>query len=429
MIKKINRIKNFGIFKDFKWDHLDDFKKNNLIYGWNYSGKTTLSMLFQYLEFKGQNKYFPDSEFEINVSNANNSQIFNHNNIDNFPFQIKVFNSEYIKRIFVWDDPSSKIEPISFYLGDPSGELNLKIKLLDSETDRLKYIRDNRYAKMITEFEQYNKEKGKFSSKAKEIRENYLNNQLDQNRLNKTTIQEITDSIKGGLESYILSDFERDKIKTEASAINTFEQLKSDFSFSENLTTLAGEVKSILEETAPKSISYPELDTNKDLFNWIQTGIRLHHNETDCKFCTNILPENRISDLNSYYSKKLQDIQSRLNKTRSDIKAEKQKLEITFPSQKELGESFRQDYQSGINEYYFKVDLYKSQLEILENDLDRKSTNYFNNISATAINIISFSDDFNKIKKALKDHNKWLNEFDSNKKKAIDLILKHYIAV
>lgn len=133
--------------------------------------------------------------------------------------------------------------------------------------------------------------------------------------------------------------------------------------------------------------------------------------------------------MNSYYSKKLQDIQSRLNKTRSDIIAEKQKLDIAFPSHKELGESFRQDYQSGINEYYFKVALYKSQLEILEKDLERKTTNYFKNISATAINIISFSDDFNKIIKALKDHNKWLNEFDSNKKKAIDLILKHYIAV
>ena len=187
-------------------------------------------------------------------------------------------------------------------------------------------------------------------------------------------------------------------------------------------------MKSILENTAPKSISFPELDTDKNLFNWIQTGIILHEKETKCKFCTNILPEDRISDLNSYYSTKLQEIQSRINKTRSDIEAENQKLEITFPSQKELGESFRQDYQSGISGYNLKVALYKSQLEILENDLDRKTTNYFNDISASVIDIISFSDDFDKISKALKDHNTWLHEFDSIKKKALNLILKHYIA-
>ena len=56
MITKINKIKDFGIFQNFAWDGLDSFTKKNLIYGWNYSGKTTLSKLFQNLEFKDKNK-------------------------------------------------------------------------------------------------------------------------------------------------------------------------------------------------------------------------------------------------------------------------------------------------------------------------------------------------------------------------------------
>lgn len=42
MINKIKKIRNLGIFSDFKWpDALENFKRFNLIYGWNGSGKTT----------------------------------------------------------------------------------------------------------------------------------------------------------------------------------------------------------------------------------------------------------------------------------------------------------------------------------------------------------------------------------------------------
>ena len=55
MITKIDSIKNFGVYKDFKWSKsigLSDFNSKNIIYGWNYSGKTTLSRIFQSLKDK-----------------------------------------------------------------------------------------------------------------------------------------------------------------------------------------------------------------------------------------------------------------------------------------------------------------------------------------------------------------------------------------
>jgi len=48
MISKINKIKNLGlVFSNYTWDStIPDFKQFNLIYGWNGTGKTTLSRLF-----------------------------------------------------------------------------------------------------------------------------------------------------------------------------------------------------------------------------------------------------------------------------------------------------------------------------------------------------------------------------------------------
>lgn len=303
MITKINKLKDFGIFQNLSWNGLDNFKKKNLIYGWNYSGKTTLSKLFQNLEFKEKDKYFSGSEFDITTEKEEASTNHSQNDLENFPYNVKVFNTNYIKRIFTWDNPQSDIQPISFYLGDPSGNLDKQIKVLDKKKDQLENIRDNRYQKVIDGFNNFDKSNGKFSAKAKEIRENYLDNQLDQNQLSKREIKLIVDRVKGDLSKNILSNTERDKTKTEATAVNTFDPQKEDFSFAESLEALAEEVKTILEDTAPKSIPFPELDKDKALFDWVQTGVKLHEDETKCKFCTKTLPENRISDLNSYYSK------------------------------------------------------------------------------------------------------------------------------
>ena len=55
MIKKIN-IGNLGLYQNFQWDlsvrdtpgnNIKEFKKENIIYGRNYSGKTTLSSIIR----------------------------------------------------------------------------------------------------------------------------------------------------------------------------------------------------------------------------------------------------------------------------------------------------------------------------------------------------------------------------------------------
>ena len=51
MIEKIGRLRNCRIFRDFTWpSDLHNFARFNLIYGWNGSGKTTVSRIFRDLE-------------------------------------------------------------------------------------------------------------------------------------------------------------------------------------------------------------------------------------------------------------------------------------------------------------------------------------------------------------------------------------------
>ncbi len=95
MIKRINHIKNFGVFKNYRRNsEIQDFAKVNIIYGWNYSGKTTISRLFQNFELKRNNENYLDADYEIEDfdTNKGNQENLNINNLN-----IKVFNSDFIR--------------------------------------------------------------------------------------------------------------------------------------------------------------------------------------------------------------------------------------------------------------------------------------------------------------------------------------------
>ena len=64
-LKAIKKLKGLGLFNNYQWNNtLHDFGRYNLIYGWNDSGKTTLSKLFECLE-DGNSPKFYGLEYDI----------------------------------------------------------------------------------------------------------------------------------------------------------------------------------------------------------------------------------------------------------------------------------------------------------------------------------------------------------------------------
>lgn len=427
MITQINRLKRFGIYQNYTWSGIDDFKKKNLVYGWNYSGKTTLSKLFQVLEFKDKNRCFSGAEIEISV-NDGTTKTYNQDTLNSFPFAVKVFNSDYIKRIFTWDEPKSGFSPISFYLGDTAGDLKGKIKKLETINERLALLRENKYKPIIETFVNYNKTNGHFSRKAKDVRDNYLPGIFDPTTFDKGNFKTIVDEVKANLEGFILDATERDLTKKEAQAENKFDPQNENYKIKENLKRLSLSVKSILEDSAPKAISFPNLEEDPVLFDWVQKGIPLHKDSTECKFCTKQLPDNRIVDLNSFYSKKLKEIQDAIEEAFKGIEIERKLIEVNFPVKRDIADPFQSEYEIAINDYETQKGIYKEKLSILETDLKSKGASIFTSIDATQIEIISLVGQFEAIESVIKKHNKWLDEFGERKSAAIKKILKHYVA-
>ncbi len=130
-IKKIILISNFGQFIDFKWNNLSEFKKYNFFYGWNYSGKTTLSRIFRCLEIKKTHNDYPNAKFKLETDN----NTITEKDIGN-DFLIRVFNDDFIEDNFDWNNENAEIDPV-LILGKESKELEKKLKDKQKEKNKL----------------------------------------------------------------------------------------------------------------------------------------------------------------------------------------------------------------------------------------------------------------------------------------------------
>ncbi|MBR9867134.1 MAG: AAA family ATPase [Oceanospirillales bacterium] len=99
MITQID-IANFRSFDNFTWktsfrdggNNVQDLKRLNIIYGRNYSGKTTLSRIFRSLQTSQLPSDYSNPSFIVYGDKGNVDQT----NISNHNYDIRVYNSDFV---------------------------------------------------------------------------------------------------------------------------------------------------------------------------------------------------------------------------------------------------------------------------------------------------------------------------------------------
>jgi wobble nucleotide-excising tRNase len=93
VLRSIQKIKGLGVFANYTPPAgTAEFGVRNLIYGWNYSGKTTLSRLFGLLDAKKPNPELPPCAFAIDSDQG----VVNEANYQTCPQIVRVFNSDFV---------------------------------------------------------------------------------------------------------------------------------------------------------------------------------------------------------------------------------------------------------------------------------------------------------------------------------------------
>lgn len=426
MIKKVHIISDFGVFKDFNWNRnnaLQDWREKNVIYGWNYSGKTTLSRIFSSLRDKELHKDYTGAYFKLVMDDG--TEIESSDLGENL-LKVAVFNKEYIEDNLFWDSDSKLGEPIAFDVGE-NVTIRAEIEGLENKMEKAT-ARKATHQPAVTTFREY--DDWKFTEKSKEISLLVFGAERQFNKRNFTTVQ---NAYTEAYEQYIVNDdVELDKIKKISTATNTHET-KLAIDFTSSYTNLHQQVEDILKEEPTKDVVIEKLEQNKPLYDWVKLGLDFEENKEECAFCGNDVTEDRIKELNSYFSNASKELRDKIKVLRQDLENEINLInEISIPRSKlEFVEKIQDEVATQIQNFTGIKANYVGTLNKLKGELNRKEDgNIFVNIAIQEIESKEneISEWVNGLNELVKTHNSFVENFDTERNTAREKLQNHLVA-
>ena len=301
VIRRIAHLAHRGIFHNYRWSHdLYEFGRYNLIYGWNGTGKTTLSRVFQDLELRSH--LSPDT-----VSLSIDGLVLDGADFHDSDLPIRVFNRDLVDQTILPLD-GSEAPPI-LVLGKESVERQenintLKLELADCRAKLQDHQR--RQEKATKELDKYCIASGRtIKRQLKVVGTSYYM------YYDKRKYQSVVDRLlkRPDTDEFLL---EHNKHNKHSSLIHTShmqpaKQLILGVQDVNKIVISANRIMSKLVHT-PGSL----LDTESELVTWLHDGLRLCQEESlvKCPFCEQALPNERIKFLEREFSSEFRDFQS-----------------------------------------------------------------------------------------------------------------------
>lgn len=432
MIKCIQSIKHLGIFDNYsKKNNLQPFTQKNLIYGWNYSGKTTLSRLFSFIENHNIPEEFSNVEFEIKMWNGTT---ISHTNIADCHILARVFNTDFIKNSLNFDSVDKKIKGIKFDVGENTAIREL-INANNGEIENAKNkIRNNHIN--IDKFNEF--ENSKFTNEARRIKNECLNSIIE---FNKTHFKNVISSFppKCDINQYIITDIKLlNSIRSSAVATQSKELIDVPFPILKYDTILQA-VKNILASEPTLTQTDDILSNYTDLYLWAKSGLTLHTTSqlTKCAFCgADISNGERLNFLNKFFSNQAALLKEQILELKNKISEEIESFNSLIwlrISRNDIVDGLSDTFSDYMQEYQSLRIRYTTLLELLLSILqDKEDNNLFisktlpSNYDDTCIEDII--DWFKKVEQLLIQHNNTVNKFESTRKQAQLKFKQHLVA-
>jgi wobble nucleotide-excising tRNase len=327
-IKKIDTIKNMAVYDNFQWsssirdsgNNIAEFKRINILYGRNYSGKTTLSRIFRALETGSISDKYSSPEFQISFddgSNITQNSLSSHNQI------IRVFNEDFVRDNlhFIVDDE----KPINSFaiLGKDNAKLEEEIKALEtelgSEEDKSELLGELRRAEEkcqdtdnshnIKSSELKDKLRDKANKSGTGIKHNKFFGDANYNVSGiRTDITVVTKSVYLPITDEQKDEFQ-DILKEEPKMeISELPPLNLQYS------KIAKKAQQLIEKKIQASNPIQELLNDAVLEDWVRSG-RSHHKEqrNTCSFCGSNLPKDLWEKLDKHFNKQSEELREGLD--------------------------------------------------------------------------------------------------------------------
>lgn len=341
MLKKIQKIKDLAVFKDFLWDNsvkdkvgrVQTLQHINILYGRNYSGKTTISRIFRSFETGSISSKYGTPSFTLEDDSG---VLYTENDISSNNLNIRVFNEDFVREnlLFV-NNPDEAINSFAV-LGEGNAVLEKEINDLESE---LGVNEEGQKTGKYKDLEICLSASSQ-SEKAFKVSENTLNRMLETKATDtKAGIKYHSD--KFGDQNYNITKLNadilsvqkddyiplQDKDVNENSQIVAEKELKVvDSTFIPIQYCLSGlitKTKLLVEQSVTKSEKILELVEDSIKNNWVREGVHIHNRDKDtCVFCGNEISKSRWDELDKHFDEKFQELTSSISSLITEIENE-----------------------------------------------------------------------------------------------------------
>jgi len=424
-IKKINKIKDFGIFQDYTPDDLVPFNRCNIFYGWNGSGKTTISRLFRCIELSKQNKNYPDAQFQIELDDSTK--------IDETyakPLNIRVFNTDFIGSNI--DLFNATTEPIVYISEEKIEE--------KKQLEDFKLQKENKISERSRKTEELTKLQKAINDAhieaGKSIKNFLLGTVHADVTYNKTTSETIWKNIKQNEATLKDCVYSEDLLEVQRNFILqnskkkaiTYKYPHLDEKAVDALQNRASEL--ILKNLVSGSIK--RLKENSDINDWVSTGLKIHkeHSSLKCEFCGQTLPPDLFKKLelhfNDEYYNHIKELEDLLKEIENAVRPEL--VDIS----NELFDHMLENYHRSFEQLARTHSDYNNILKSYITYITLKLKNPLSTTGSTSLHIgigrnyNQFVDGLNKF--IIDNHNSTFSDYEKYSNQAKEIIEKHFVA-
>jgi wobble nucleotide-excising tRNase len=423
-LRKLKELKGYRFFQDFKWNESNCklFERNNLIYGWNGSGKTTMCDIFKELEIGQLSEAGTKLSLLFEDTIANTNTTITHNSLGTIPYAFKVFHQSYIQ------DTVSKVDNVKhiFAIGQGQG----------GRIDDLKQLK----AKQKTEealLKALKSEQSVFETALEQLKSSKAS--LIKNAANYTTAynkNKFYNAYKALKSPTELDDKEYQEALTaiRAEKKDRIPLFENDFIRS----TVKEYIHSILLET-PVNITIKALKDDIETSNWVENGLKLHddQNLTVCQFCGNVISFERFDALRAHFNKSYKELSDKIDAAISLLNKKGSQFDTVLSTLPDAGLFYaesREQYTELQKQAQTLCDNNKSAIEKIISILTLKKSNMISDeyVSEfkTVASVLTFDyDTFDQILSLINQHNDKTDFFAKSIETAQEKIENHMITV
>ena len=332
-------ITRFGSFDGFQWknairdapgNNVQSFKKLNIIYGRNYSGKTTLSRVFRSLE-KGELPWRHDgASFAVRGEHGE----LNHQQLSGHPYEIRVYNRDFVAEnlSFLTDQRGGSIQTFAI-VGGENNALAERIAMLLASLGSVDEKRGARYD--AARAAEASTKSGKRASDAREALDELLRRQandvIKKDRAFGHAGYNI-ESIKADI-SFVTTN--KVEVLTEADRAShvallkeeVLEEIRVSSTFKSKLDALFDEAKPLIVTAIEPTKPLQDLLDDAALESWAREGMGLHKGKRDdCAFCRQKLPADLWQTMAEHFNQASDKLASAIDACAEKISAEQQEV-------------------------------------------------------------------------------------------------------